>query len=507
MDFLQLPNELLELIIAHVIPEGFESLCLACRKLYALCKPSIKRYNTLRSQFRYFNYYEKLADQSFTIRTSFELIARIAAEPIVARYIQHADFKMDNRLPVGSRLQVMDDNGYRRETIRDLFASSRYLAGIDWQTYHTEFERALENNRYSQATAAFLLTLLPNVKSLALPRYWTSDTDTEKLLEAIVEQARRYEVASGNASLSKLMTLKTSKSMVERQGFVLYKFTPFLALPCIRSFHGAGSVAYLAAGNESSLHRSLQPSIGVTMEAAHLLSCNLDGPAMQYFLRCTPRLKTLVYSHSSKQVAAPWNICELITAIVKQAGSHLEELSITLHDFRGLMVFGTTSMRAFTRLHKLEIPLDLATCVIKSAAQSKLQNSTERDLVLETEPLLMCGLVPASVSRLFLRSDGWGRDEEAHEHSGEQQLGDVTPCFQPRPRQHGQTLETMFQGFAAKKNEQLPALRDIRVSYPGTASKAYKDRCDGLLSEAERVGVTIHLEQVRTVSIMDFAGR
>jgi hypothetical protein len=92
MALLRLPDELLALIVSYAIPEGFESLCLACRRLHTLCKPLIKQRNVLCSQFRNFNYCEKIADQSFTIRTSFELIARITEEPVVARYMQHADF-------------------------------------------------------------------------------------------------------------------------------------------------------------------------------------------------------------------------------------------------------------------------------------------------------------------------------------------------------------------------------------------------------------------------------
>ena len=148
MALLGLPDELLAPIVSYAIPEGFEGLCLACRRLHTICEPLIKQHNVLRSHFRNFNYYGKVADPSFTIRTSFELIARIAEEPVVARYIQHADFKMDLRLPVGGRLWLMEDSGYRPDTVRDLFANSRYLSGTDWQDYFTKYERDLEENRY-----------------------------------------------------------------------------------------------------------------------------------------------------------------------------------------------------------------------------------------------------------------------------------------------------------------------------------------------------------------------
>ncbi|PVH98467.1 hypothetical protein DM02DRAFT_615812 [Periconia macrospinosa] len=510
MALLRLPDELLALIVSHAIPEGFESLCLACRRLHTLCKPLIKQHNVLRSQFRDFNYYEKVQDPSFTIRTSFELIARIAEEPVVARYIQHADFEMDLRLPVGGRLWLMEDSGYRPDTVRDLFASSRYLSGADWEGYFARYERDLADNRYCQASAAFLLTLLPNVKSVVLPQSWTCDEDTEKLLEAIVDHARQSNTTSTNASLSRLVSLKTSFSLVTQQGFVLNKITPLLALPRIRSFHGPSSVSHIGARNSSSPYPSLPPSVGETLESAHLLSSNLDGPAMEHFLRCTPRLKTLVYSHSSKQFSAPWDICALVTTIVKEAGSHLEELSITTRDFTGKIAFGTTTMRDFARLHKLEIPLDLATCVLRSAAQLETKESIGKDFVAGADQshvnLLMCGLVPASVTRLFLRSDEWKRRNDVHDAIGFMETDDGVSGFKGRPQEHERTLETMFQGFAEKKDAQLPSLKEIRVSYPATAGEVYKARCKSLLPEAEKVGVAVHLDGGRYPDVLDFAG-
>jgi hypothetical protein len=120
----------------------------------------------------------------------------------------------------------MEDSGYRPDTVHDLFASSRYLSGTDWQDYFTIYERDLADNRYCQAAAAFLLTLLPNVKSMVLPQFWTSDKDTEKLLEAIVDHACQPNITSIHASPSLLITLKTSSSLVTRQGSVLHKITP-----------------------------------------------------------------------------------------------------------------------------------------------------------------------------------------------------------------------------------------------------------------------------------------
>ena len=76
--------------------EGFESLALTYKKAFALCTPFVEHHNKLRSHFRDFTYYNRLDDPSYNIKTAFDLITRIAVEPVVARYVRHADFKVSD---------------------------------------------------------------------------------------------------------------------------------------------------------------------------------------------------------------------------------------------------------------------------------------------------------------------------------------------------------------------------------------------------------------------------
>jgi len=78
MALTRLPTELLDNIITHTLAEGFEGVALTCRRIYALCTPFIERHNTLRSHFSSFNYLHQWHDPSYTIRTAFDLITRIA---------------------------------------------------------------------------------------------------------------------------------------------------------------------------------------------------------------------------------------------------------------------------------------------------------------------------------------------------------------------------------------------------------------------------------------------
>ncbi|GLI77602.1 hypothetical protein PoHVEF18_005893 [Penicillium ochrochloron] len=107
MALVQLPTELLELIIPLTLPEGFESLALTCKFLYSLCTPFLEHYNNLRWHFRDFRFVKTNKDFQHnrqllkfpdTVTSAFNLISRIAIEPAVGRYILEADFAGDSRL-------------------------------------------------------------------------------------------------------------------------------------------------------------------------------------------------------------------------------------------------------------------------------------------------------------------------------------------------------------------------------------------------------------------------
>ena len=83
---MRLPVEVLEQVISHTLPEGFESLALTCKFLYTLCIPFLEHHNTLRRHFRDFRYCK--TDISFgyqhellrfrdTATSAFNLISRI----------------------------------------------------------------------------------------------------------------------------------------------------------------------------------------------------------------------------------------------------------------------------------------------------------------------------------------------------------------------------------------------------------------------------------------------
>ena len=479
-----LPTELLDEIIIHVMPEGFESMALTCSEIYTLCVPFIERHNKLRSQFRdfhYYGYHQKFMDT----RTAFDLIKRIAIEPVVARFIRHANFSYDGRLPYDRitrrNPRAMESNAHCDEAMIRLLANSSYLeeAGLDWKVFRTELESELQFSYYSQLAAAFLLTLLPNVESFTLPSKWKPLEATDKLIDTVVRKARQSHPLSDRPSLAQVTRLQISISLVPDPQFDLDWANPFLALPCVRYFCGPGCVA-MDDGRERISTKQLYRGFGETLEAVHFMSCFIDEVAIASFLEHTPRLRTLTYAHRKPKDRDPqcWDICKFVTGIEREAGSHLVELSISIWGLQTPIASSKASMRGFQRLQKLELPLDVAVCNVAYAA-SRAASPNEPliggspDHELDYREPFIGDLVPASVSRLLLKSSGVDY--------------------------HGEALDIMFRQFVAKKDSQMPALKDIHLSCFAQADDAYKAQCAKLLAQVEEAGVVLHLEDMWTM--------
>lgn len=333
----RLPAELLENIVTHALPEGFEGLALTCRRMHAVCTPFIQDHNTLRLRFHSFDYFHDYVERPDDIRTAFEMIARIAVEPVVARYVRHASFENDSRGSWRCAHALVADL-YDGGPVVELFAKSPYLtqAGLNWKEYCAKIEKELVATppfptHYSQHAAAFLLTLLPNVETLRLPKQWRPVDATNKLVDVVLRKAKQSHNSCQTPSLAQVTRFEPSVSFVPQDRFDLDWATPFLALPHIRSFRGPGCVAIGGDGHNSVATPDSDDFYGKTLEAIDLSGCCIDEVAIADFLKHTVRLRTLRYSHMEKVTRSikKWDICKFLTAIEHKVGSHLEELSVS----------------------------------------------------------------------------------------------------------------------------------------------------------------------------------
>ncbi|TEY74382.1 hypothetical protein BOTCAL_0073g00210 [Botryotinia calthae] len=422
MSLLHLPPEIFDKIVSLVLPEGFESLALTCQGTHALCTPFLEGHNQLRSQFH------RLAlGSSSPTNTLLDLIVRIDSEPIIARYIIHADFGFD-------RYHSYIQDVYRRHhgPLKNLLADSPYLkkAGLDWKEYHELIKADLRRNRYSrnysQHVTAFVLTLLPNVKTLMLSP-WQPLEAPKKLFEAILAESKLSMFPCEIPSLGQLTKIKIST--YTRLRFDLWQDFPLLALPNLRSYRGPN---FVARGDLSIAHLSKPISdfrCGQSLETVYLKNCCINDVAIANFLRHAPHLRSFNYDHlvAKESDSEIWNIFKFIAAIESEAGSYLEELSIkicaptstedtSLKD-RPIVSIAPNNlfMRGFKCLRKLELPLEIAICDHADAAfratKSKriLANQGPRNFEIFINELL-----PASVTHLSLSSGGIDTGARSH---------------------------------------------------------------------------------------------
>jgi len=336
-----------------------------------------------------------------------------------------------------------------------LLADSPHLkqAGLDWQEFYAKIDEDLHAHRYSQYAAVFLMTLLPNVQRLALPRVWKPLDAIDKLIDVIVRMANKSRLPNDSTSLAQVTTFESSCSLVPQDRIDLDWANPFLALPSVRYFRGPSCVAIGDDGHKVISSNFPKGGFGKNLVVVDLVACCIDDVGIADFLQHTTRLRTHRYSHSTKAYSGPleWIICRFLAAIERKVGSHLEQLSIFIHELRGSLAPDRVSMRGFKRLQKLEFPLEIAVCNMTSATASRDAAPPNISLIFEgvltdehhelnDDALFISDLVPVSVSQLSLISRG--------------------------TVDHAQALDMMFRHFAVKKESTFAALKKIYLCCP-----------------------------------------
>lgn len=470
-----LPQELIDIIINYIPPQSFESMALTCKANYARCKPFIKRHNQLRRILHdfYFDW-----ERPGRLVAASDLILLIAAEPIAARHICKADLSLDSRgllyanvrLGPPTALPSIDEGG----AIVDLFASSTYLlqAGLDWKVYYSAFQEDVREQRYSQHGAAFLLTLLPDIQHLRLPDAWKPDSATEKLLGVLVERTKQSKSIPSGLSVLTSLEAFLLESDAGQSG--MKWASAFLALPHMQTFDT--SRCTVAGKIPESLTFNTTSYMADNLDKASLGCCCIDEIGIADFLRHTPRLRSLTYSHMTTNdlkkglsirakhdyLMERWDICKFINAVAREAGDRLVEFSIPDSTCRALP--GRASMRRFTKLKKLDFPLELVMCNIgvhgpATYAATSLQRFFFGPVARE--------LIPPSVVELSLKS------------------GAISP--------HEKAVDALFSHFRAVRKSQFPALQKLSIDRPPISidprTSPYVQRVNKVFAEARKEGI------------------
>lgn len=477
-----LPPELVTHVITESLPEGFESLALSCKAIHELCKPFIEHHNLLRAQFREFEYTRSLSPEDSPedfpedspelvpqnplwrpIPHSYALIERIATEPVVVRYIQHADLSREEHYAASHPI-----SGGSSPALA-LFANSPYLrqAGLDWREYFKlvaeDYNTASPARPFSQHGTVFVLTLLPNVKSLKLHGLQNPTSSSDDLLNIVVSKAKQsYTTSQYNASLAQVIRFESTALWNETIAGAP-RISPFLTLPKVRWFEGPITEA------RRSPSAPVDVVWGEKLESAFVWSYPDEEVAMGEFLRIARRLRNLVYFTRKVVGFEDWDICKFLRTVACAAGARLERLSISSTLILNVIP-DQTSLHNFRCLRELLLPLEFFVDIVSQAA-SRIEKSV-RDLTdsdVEALEVRLGDLLPDSVTHFGLQSNGDGPH-------------------------HKMVLHVLFHGFGAMKATRLPVLEKIVFDYPPAEPwrySEYRRERERLVSEIESTGVVL----------------
>ncbi|GIZ41219.1 hypothetical protein CKM354_000453200 [Cercospora kikuchii] len=402
MSLLGLPTELLDDIILQVYSNGdLESMALSCKRNYDLSKPHLKQYNILRRQWNNVRVTKG--------RSILATLVAIARDPVVARLIRTLDLTLANESEGDYECTAICTPGHvgyvhnseARSLVCMSVRSSLPLALAE-QNADAWTRMILPDRTISRAgpviigqnvpgmirhitrrdvvihRTIFLLTLLPNLERLRLPKFWDCSESGqpakwEQVLSAI------SHLASGDqgmlapnryldAPLARLESLSPSQEIDDdgRCRVGLKGIASFLLLPGLRHVN---IMKFMACEDEqmytgipfqwSSSPGASPGSAMSNVRALHFEGCCIDAVNIGRILERMPAVTSLKYSHH-----ATWNGCghnwdagAFAAAVSHRCGAQLRQLSLTVHRRMGAVESGIFSLHEFMALEEVQLDL------------------------------------------------------------------------------------------------------------------------------------------------------
>lgn len=452
MAITDLPLEVLHQIMEDTMPDGFESLSMTCKSFYTSTPDLRKKHNHLKELYNHFSYdiyvdesddsndeyneeeeAEEIANHLSNCYSSLQLLLEIANEPIIAKYIVTADFKND-AIPYDTRImEAVAEKARTSVKLLSLLETSVYFkeTAINAQTVVDHLaETYVPEHQQSGLAATFLLSLLPNVTTLTVPKDWeTYGWDPSLTLWEMYSAlndivARANDPNDPTASLSKLTTILPSAAWGYDCRWALSTFNPFLSITSVTKFI-AGSCRAINDGYTGARFRKPEnENYGKNVQEVVLAGSVIDAEEISTFLTCLPRLKDLKISYETK-----WHGCghdidsgAITSAIESATGDRLESLSFSIFACYGQNSSGVQGMKGFTKLKELEIDMDLLMTTGSGPRLPKLGD-----------------LLPISLERFVLIAD--------------------------EPDDEAASLNGMFDNAVVEVEKKLPNLKEIVIQY------------------------------------------
>lgn len=362
MPLLELPPELLDLIIVCTQPSGLESFVLTCKAIYVRAGSQIDRHNALKRRWKHTTnaVSERRGD-------TLKIIYEISCDPIAAEYIEYLslwDRRLDDEVDHSFQGYDFRQDKDAMQSIKDLLFYTKFFANADreeWWDQMLKEDSAHDEEGVDKLYASVaLLSLLPNLKTLQLPDRW-HEIRLGEAAEALVPSVESLvAMTNSRKRLSvPLQSLETILPFVEEGYDVrvgLQCLQPLMALRSVRNLYAVSCVAVEDDWGGMPFHwPNYSPRSPLTkLELAY---CCMDARGLSALLVNTPELTTFRYSHQTKWdgLEYDWNAGEFVDVLANYCGDRITDLALTIDELHGEIINGLSSFMRFTKLQVLEV--------------------------------------------------------------------------------------------------------------------------------------------------------
>ncbi|KAL8881126.1 MAG: hypothetical protein Q9192_007869 [Flavoplaca navasiana] len=319
LDLLSLPNE----IITHVIDEldlrDTWSVAQTSKAIHHVSQPAIQRHREYKAEYSIVRLGEPYIDND---DTTFEgspplvFLERIIREPRIASYATDL------------RLSLLDD-GYRPDQQRQ----AAILVAINACPWVVD-DVALLMPKGQAHQVAFLLTLLPNLRSMAMRCKSDEFVPITEMVWNIAQANRNMSSAAHGKALSKLTKISIEHHDDEYGQDVVF-YASFMSLPSMRSLYGR--MIYGEANGQDAIdaypHTTLHDARAVEhnqIDEIKMLYSSIDSTTWELILKPIENLKRFTYEHAGAVVgSAEYDGLGIADHLRKYASHSLQHLDLT----------------------------------------------------------------------------------------------------------------------------------------------------------------------------------
>lgn len=402
-----LPNELIDNIAEHLLPDTIEAFALSCKTIHSKCRFTLNKHHEYRKNYTTWSNRGPRRDDAFYF------LCAIEADPLIAKYVQTLSFW--DRRPDEEIRRLRKELGAKWRTWKSCQTLDMVMSMVETKlgayfnelSFETEYwfnairlevnpqncldgdfipEPDLFDRSFGFFTPLTVLCLLPNLRQLALHPEFASgprDPDAHDLLQS-VRQLFRYRFP-GNTyplpywPLEKLETLLPCQSDSNNEITLLERIRPFIELPGLKNVYSTSGIyepedyEYLDERNHivhrpgwirhAAVFKAERGWGTLELRRLELYDSCLNPYGLGVILHQCTQLEVLRYIHTPKRdgIGDNWDVGACVEEIGNRVGQSLKELYLRLRNDVNELQSAIKSFENFTALEKLETDVLLFT--------------------------------------------------------------------------------------------------------------------------------------------------